>query len=174
MQSEFELIGFRNQVGEGGKGVPDALIHSSCRILLETKTSRNNVSVEQLRRHLEKLHKSTELTRVLLVITPDEREPTEIADLQNEDVVWASFSSFNRAVDELFADTSDVISEREAFLLRELQQMFVQERFVATKDVVVVLSCAPKMSPVADIELRPGKGRDEEAIFRGTDRGHPA
>ena len=36
------------------------------------------------------------------------------------------------------------------------------------------LSCAPKMSPLDDIESRPGKGCDEEAIYRGTDHCHPA
>src|SRR4051812_39535263 len=30
------------------------------------------------------------------------------------------------------------------------------------------------MSPPADIESRPGKGRDEEAFYGRADRGHPA
>jgi hypothetical protein len=37
-QSEFELIRFENQPSKGGVGVPDAIIQSSIRLLLETKT----------------------------------------------------------------------------------------------------------------------------------------
>jgi cytosine/adenosine deaminase-related metal-dependent hydrolase len=36
------------------------------------------------------------------------------------------------------------------------------------------VSCHPKMSQPGEIESRPGKGRDEEAIFGRTDRGHCA
>ena len=39
---------------------------------------------------------------------------------------------------------------------------------------VVMVSCAPKMSQPETIESRPGKGPDEEAIQRRTDRGHSA
>ncbi|HZL25999.1 MAG TPA: hypothetical protein VFC39_05670 [Acidobacteriaceae bacterium] len=72
-ESEFELIRFDNQVAEGGTGVPDAVIASSCRILIETKTSRNAVSVDQLRRHLEKLQGTHESKRVLLVLRHREK-----------------------------------------------------------------------------------------------------
>jgi hypothetical protein len=34
------------------------------------------------------------------------------------------------------------------------------------------VSCAPKMSQLKTIESRPGKGCDEEAFYRRTDRGH--
>ena len=36
-QSEFELITFQNQPSKVGEGVPDAMIQSSCRLLVETK-----------------------------------------------------------------------------------------------------------------------------------------
>ena len=53
-QSEFELIRFENQPSKGGTGVPDAIIQSSIRLLLETKTERNAVSLPQIKRHLER------------------------------------------------------------------------------------------------------------------------
>ena len=42
-QSEFELIHFENRPSKDGSGVPDVIIHSSTRLLLETKTVRNAV-----------------------------------------------------------------------------------------------------------------------------------
>ncbi len=39
-QSEFELIHFENQPSKGGTGVPDAIIQSSVRLLLETNEMR--------------------------------------------------------------------------------------------------------------------------------------
>ena len=54
-QSEFELVRFENQPARGGEGVPDALILSSVRLLLETKTSRNMVGAPQLKRHSDGL-----------------------------------------------------------------------------------------------------------------------
>ena len=47
-QSEFELIRFENQPSAGGEGVPDAIIQSSIRLLIETKTERNAVEFSQI------------------------------------------------------------------------------------------------------------------------------
>ncbi len=54
-QPELELVQFENQPARGGEGVPDALILSSCRLLVETKVARNAVNKRQLERHLERL-----------------------------------------------------------------------------------------------------------------------
>lgn len=138
-QSEFELIHFRNQVASGGKGVPDAEIRSSCRILIETKIKRDSVSVAQLERHLEKLNGGPEAHQVLLVLTPDDRRPHMPDELDDGRLVWSSFSALNQSIEELLADSQEVVSEREAFLLRELQNMLVEERLIGTaKEVVVV------------------------------------
>jgi hypothetical protein len=61
----------------GGAGVPDAVVASSCRILIETKLVRNTVNLDQLKRHLIRLDSATEGFRCLLVLTPDENRPTE-------------------------------------------------------------------------------------------------
>ena len=47
-QSEFELVRFENQPSKGGDGVPDAIIQSSMRLLVETKTERNGVNLPQI------------------------------------------------------------------------------------------------------------------------------
>ena len=139
-QSEFELVRFENQVAKGGKGVPDAMIQSSCRILIETKTARNAVDLEQINRHLERLKDATEVTKVLLVITPDENRPPVLDTLKDERIAWASFVALDQAIEELLDDKYVVVSEREAFLLRELQNMLMDEGLVASENDVVVVA----------------------------------
>lgn len=138
-QSEFELVAFRNQPAKGGVGVPDAIIQSSCRLLVETKIKRNTVRPKQLERHLKRLDGKNESTRLLLVLTPDDTRPRAFDSLPDDRLVWASFAALDQAIDEMLDDKTDVISEREAFLLRELQNMLLTEKLIGGAfDVVVV------------------------------------
>jgi hypothetical protein len=139
-QSEFELIRFENQPAKGGKGVPDAIIHASIRLLIETKIGRNAVSLDQLMRHLKRLDASNEATKVLLVITPDEVRPDIFETLDDRRVVWSSFTALDQAIDEILDDKYEVTSEREAFLLRELQSMLSAEGVLASENDVVVVA----------------------------------
>lgn len=136
--ASFGLVSFKNQVAAGGTGVPDAVIESSCRLLIETKIKPNTVDLVQLQGHLGRLDGRRE-TECLLVLTPDETCPSEIGKLADARVSWSSFSALDQAIDELLADKTDVISEREAFLLRELQLMLAEEGlFGFDKDTVVI------------------------------------
>lgn len=138
-QSEFELVRFQNQPSQGAPGVPDAEIASSCRILLETKVKRNTVHADQLKRHLHRLDHSPEVWRSLLVLTPDEARPPAVDQLADPRVIWTSFAALDQAIEELLNDPKEVISEREAFLLRELQTMLIEEELLgSSKDTVVV------------------------------------
>ncbi len=138
-RSEFELVTFQNQAAKGGKGVPDASITASCRLLVETKIERNAVRGDQIRRHLERLNTAPEAVKVLLVLTPDDSSPPAVAEIGDAKVAWTSFAALDQAIDELLKDPSEVISEREAFLLRELQAMLAEEGLVSlANDVVVV------------------------------------
>lgn len=89
-ESEFELVRFQNQPASGGSGVPDAVILTSCRLLIETKTSRNAVRSEQLRRHLDRLDKESESMQRLLVLTPDNSHPDQIAEVNAKGRTTAS------------------------------------------------------------------------------------
>lgn len=125
--------------GEGWKGRPDAEIWASCRVLIETKTKRDAVDVVQLRRHLDRLH-GRALTEVLLVLTPDERKPKVLESFRDDKrVAWASFSSLDVAIDDLLKDNREVVSEWEAFLLRQLQTMLEQEGLLALANEVLVV-----------------------------------
>jgi hypothetical protein len=138
-QSEFELVRFQNQPAKGGHGVPDAVISASCQILIETKTKRDAVEVSQLRRHLDRI-RGNALTEVVLVLTPDESEPQALESFRDDKrVAWASFASLDVAIDDLLKDDREVVSEREAFLLRQLQAMLEQEDLLGlANDVLVV------------------------------------
>ena len=136
---ELQLLDFSNQVARGGKSVPDAVISGSIRLLIETKIVRNAVDASQLQRHLERLNAAAETTKMLLVLTPDTVRPNVMASFPPEIVVWSSFAAMDQAIDELLRDRGEVVSEREAFLLRELQVMFEEENLLTAVDEVLVV-----------------------------------
>jgi hypothetical protein len=138
-QSEFELVNFQNQPSKGGDGVPDASISSSCRILIETKIKRDTVKIDQLRRHLKRLDDDKESEQFLLVLTPDESRPLVIDKLQDKRIVWASFASLDQAIEELLSDNQEIVSEREAFLLRHLQIMLIEKNLIGSVNDIVVI-----------------------------------
>lgn len=150
-QSEFELVRFDNQPSKGGDGVPDAIIQSSICLLLETKTERNGVNLPQIKRHLTRLDEATESTALLLVLTPDDARPTILEDLNDDRVVWASFALLDQAINELLEDPKEVVSEREAFLLRELQSMLEAEGLLANPNDVVVVAARSAWDEYNDI-----------------------
>lgn len=137
--AELEVVRMQNQPSKGRAGVPDAEIASSFRVLIETKTKRGAVRAAQLQRHLERLDQTEEATRRLLVLTPDDVKPGEVEAIDDDRLVWASFANLDQGIEELLRDPREVVSEREAFLLRELQTMLAAEELVGSqKDVVVV------------------------------------
>lgn len=140
--SEFELVNFQTQPGKGGPGVPDAIIQSSCRILIETKIKRNAIKsnkLGQIERHLDKLYMATESVRLLIILTPDDACPLALGSLQSDRLVWVSFSALDQAIEGMLEDRREVFAEREVFLLRELQNMLAVENLLASdKDVVIV------------------------------------
>ncbi len=75
----------------------------------------------------------------LLVVTPDDTRPAVVSAIADQRLIWAPFAALDQAIEELLADKTEVVSEREAFLLRELQAMLWEEKLVgAAKDTVVV------------------------------------
>ena len=138
-QSEFELVAFQNQPSKGGAGVPDAMILSSCRLLIETKIKRRTVNRKQLERHLQRLVGATEAACLLLYLTPDSTRPPIFDLIKDERLAWASFAALDQAIDEMLDDKTEVVSEREAFLLRELQSMLMAEKLVGSANDVVVV-----------------------------------
>lgn len=139
-QSEFELVRFQNQPSKGGTGVPDAIIHASIRMLVETKTERNGLNEPQLRRHLKRLDNAKEQSQFLLVLTPDDERPKIGDEIKDQRMAWTSLALLDQAIDEMLADPHEVVSEREAFLLRELQNFFEAENLLASPNDVVIVA----------------------------------
>ncbi len=139
-QSEFELVRFQNQPSKGGSGVPDAIIHASIRMLVETKTERNGLNKPQLQRHLKRLDEATETGQFLLVLTPDDERPKLLDEISDPRMAWTSFALLDQAIDEMLSDPHEVVSEREAFLLRELQNFFEAENLLASPNDVVIVA----------------------------------
>ena len=101
---------------------------------------------DQLRRHLRRLDKTTEATQVLLVLTPDQSEPKAFDQLRKyrQSLAWASFVALDLAIDEMLDDKQEVVLEREAFPLRELQSMLMREKLTGSaRDVLVVAGRRP-------------------------------
>jgi hypothetical protein len=136
-ESDFQLVRFENQIAGTGNSVPDAKIAANVTILLETKTKRNSLEREQLVSHLKQLP-GTPGSR-LLVLTPDHTEPDVISEIGGDHLVWSSFMELDQAINDLLSKEKEVVSEREEFLLRELQKMLEADHLLRpAKEVVVV------------------------------------
>ncbi|MYD66132.1 MAG: hypothetical protein F4X26_09195 [Chloroflexi bacterium] len=137
-ESDLQMVRFRNQIS--GKGsVPDAGISAHFNYLFEVKTEPEAVRVQQLRGHLALLGDQGD--QRLFVITPDIEEPHQVTTLAVEDarVGWVSFVALASAVEEILAAADETVSEREAFLLRELVRLFEADGLLdSPNDVVIV------------------------------------
>lgn len=76
----------------------------------------------------------------MLVLTPDEIRPSTLDKVNDPRLVWASFVMLDQAIDEILDDKYEVVSEREAYLLRELQNMLSAEGLLANSNDVVIVA----------------------------------
>ncbi len=139
-ETTLQLVRFENQPTTGASAtVPDGRISAAFSLWIEVKTERNALRENQLRGHLGHLDGESGLVERLLVITPDADEPRVISELGDARVVWFSFRDLSDAIDDLMADETEVVSDREALLLREFQKMLDEDGLLAAPvDVAVV------------------------------------
>ncbi|OUC14782.1 MAG: hypothetical protein B0A82_10670 [Alkalinema sp. CACIAM 70d] len=130
------LLEVKNQIKpKGFNAIPDGAIQASFAYWIETKVFPNSVGIDQIKRHLEALEQHPNASqKKLIVLTPDDKTPEPIKQIDSPLVVWASFNSLANAIAEVLKTdeswlTSDfpLASEQERFLLRELVQMFLAE-----------------------------------------------
>lgn len=137
-ESTLGMITFTNQlVLADADTVPDAAISANFRYLFEVKTERNAIRRIQLEHHLKILDDSHADER-LFVITPDAEVPVVVSSIDDDRLIWLSFATLHQAIEDLLADPAELVGERTAFLLRELQALFQAEGLVRHADVVVV------------------------------------
>jgi hypothetical protein len=138
-ESDLPFISFTNQAAGSEGSVPDAEIRANFHYLFEVKTVPNAVRREQLEGHLKHLEGPTANQR-LFVVTPDPDRPVPVMEINDEKgrIVWFNFRSLDRALDDLLEDRTELISEQEQFLLRELRALFAHEGLLDHRDVVIV------------------------------------
>jgi len=126
---------FENQV-KGKDSVPDAEISANFRLLFETKIVPNGINEGQLDKHLELANREN---TILVYLTPDQSKPKQLVDKQ---VVWKSFQHLFDLISELLKDPTFILSERDQFLLRNLQDFFYESKLLPKKDEVVVVAAS--------------------------------
>lgn len=143
-EEEFSLIAMEPQPSteKSGQGQtkPDGLILSACQVLIETKIVVNDLREKQLRGHLDHLNPPEQGDSFVLALTPDQTKPGVIDGINNDRLRWASFAALNNSIEGVLKDEKDVISEREAFLLREFQKLMVDEGLLEPEKNVVVVA----------------------------------
>lgn len=139
-KSELELIHFTNQPANTkdlSHSIPDAEISGDFKILIETKLSPNKVSVEQIEKHLKII--GNKPNYYLIILTPNKEVSGNIKSLVRDQVIWVSFNDLNNVIDGLFEEEDSLISEKEAFLLRNYQCMLLEEGLIYDENDVLVI-----------------------------------
>ena len=138
---EVELISFTNQpasMRQKYHSVPDAMISGDFKILIETKLQQNAVEEDHIRRHQE--HLRNRKNAYLVILTPDPTCPRVVENISRKDprVVWCSFNQINNIINDLFENGSEVISEKDAFLLKNFQMLLDLENLLSQPEVLIV------------------------------------
>lgn len=137
-ETALTLVEFGVVRQEGPGTVPDAVISGSFRYFFEVKVRERSIRKDQIRGHLTHLHGDESANKRLFVLTPDAEEPDTLADFADEPLTWISFAQLHGAIQELIEGEGESLSERERYLLRELQALFGEEGLLSRADTVVV------------------------------------
>ena len=138
---EVELISFTNQPTSKRQQyhlVPDAMISGDFKILIETKLQQNTVDEDQIRKYQKQLGERK--NAYLVILTPDPACPGVVENISRKDprVVWCSFNQINNIIDDFFKIDSEVISEKDAFLLKNFQMLLDLENLLSQPEVLIV------------------------------------
>lgn len=136
-ESALQLVAFVNQPAGVGASVPDARMSAQFDYWFETKTVPNALGQKQLSEHYKNLTPGAKHER-LFIVTPDPEKPAALDALDDERVIWFNFRTMSDAIDEILDDTTTFVGEQTRFLLRELQQLFIEDGLLDVADVVVV------------------------------------
>jgi len=129
------FIKFENQI-KGVGSVPDAGIFANFNLLFETKIVQGSIDHKQMTDHV-KFARDNKAT--LVYLTPDLTIPKM---LRCEDIVWKSFQNLDDFISEILADQAFILSERDQFLLKNLQILFVESGLLPKIDEVVIVAAS--------------------------------
>jgi hypothetical protein len=136
-ESALSMVTYVNQPKKDFGSIPDAHIAANFDYWFETKTTTNAVKSEQLKRHVERL-KAGESSQYLFVVTPDNEKPAAVVAIDDPRVIWFNFVDLSNAIDGALDGGGPFIGEHAQFLLRELQQLFVEDGLLGAADTVIV------------------------------------
>ena len=91
---------------------------------------RDAVNESLIKRQLERLDNANEETALVLIISPDINRPSALDSFDDSRLAWTSFAAVDRAIDELINDESDGASAQETALLRQLQNVLLEEAVI--------------------------------------------
>ena len=129
-ETTLKFIDFKNQPTrkarkkEKSTSVPDARIKGGGNVFIETKIKPGTLRKKQLLEHLKHLDDGTD-SGILLALTPDDEPPEVISDIAKTDsrLRWANFQMLDSAIDDLLSGETDLVSEKEHFLLYEFRAL---------------------------------------------------
>lgn len=135
----FRPVRYINQP-RGPESTPDAKIEFGYSVWIETKTSRDAVDVDQIRRHL----KAVADNEKLLVLTPDDQEPASLgigrlAKEYREKIVWTNFNTLDLILQKILKDEVEPPKEMEAFLIEELSSFLHKEGIAISSEERVMV-----------------------------------
>ncbi len=137
----LSLISFQSQPAlKTGKRRPDASISGSFNLLFEVKRRPgliNEGERKKLSDYLIELD-ATDGDGRLFVLTPDGQKPVELDKITDPRLIWTDFRSLRDAIDQVIEEDAEGIADRERFLLRELQALFVEDGLLGVADVAIV------------------------------------
>jgi hypothetical protein len=136
-ETALQLVAFVNQPVGAGDSIPDARMSARFDYWFETKTVPNALGPAQLSEHYKNLTAGARHER-LFIVTPDPERPAVFADFDDDRVIWFNFRAISDAIDEVVNDNTTFVGEQTRFLLRELQQLFVEDGLLDVADTVVV------------------------------------
>lgn len=156
-EPESSLLSFDNQP-QGKSSIPDGRIRASFAYWIETKIVSASVTIDQIKRHLEAIENDTGVERKrLLVLTPDEKKPKALAQLDDRRVAWTNFDNFVETIqsivkqdDEWLTSKQIIPNEYERGLLRELVHFFDTKGLVKASDDRVLVVAAQKKLALAE------------------------
>ena len=133
----LQLVAFVNQPAGVGASLPDARTSSQFDFWFETKTVPNALGCSQLLEHYRNFTPTAKHGR-LFIVTPDAAKPRVLDSLEDDRIIWFNVRMMSDAINDILDDTTTFVGEQTRFLLRELQQLFIEDGLIEIADVVVV------------------------------------
>lgn len=134
---------FSNQV-KNSDSVPDAEISANFRLLFETKVNPNSINKAQLENHYNIIKDND---GILIYLTPDDTVPPILGEFiatsgEAQKIKWINFEQLFDLISELILDQTLILSERDQFLLRNLQDFFKESGLLPVVDEVLIVAAS--------------------------------